>query len=104
MFIIMEYVFLTLILKKWLVFYFFGHFYKVFKEKKSSKGVSVLQSHAEEEVIAYCCDCQGKLCKTCSEFENLSDDYFNEAKKTLIQYYPMVKWKEVCVINIKCFG
>ena len=83
-------------------FYFCEHFYKAFKEKKPIKNASILQYHPAEELIGYCCECQKKIQKLCSQFEALSNNYFIEAKKTLIQYYPIVKWKGVFVIDIKC--
>ena len=84
-------------------FYFCDHFYKSFKGKRAIKSASVLQSHPREEVIAYCCDSQEKIRKICSKFDNFSDSLFNKAKKNLIQYYPIVKWKGVCVINVNYF-
>ena len=85
-------------------FYFWDHFYKAFKKKEPIKSASVLRSHSSEEVIAYCCSCQDKIRKLCCQFESLSDSFFTEAKKNFIQYYPVVKWKGVCVIDINCYG
>ena len=83
-------------------FYFCDHFYKAFREKKSIKNASVLQPHPTEEVIVYCLECQKKNYDICSKFDNLSERFFIEAKKNLIQYYPIVKWKGVSIINIEC--
>ena len=71
-------------------FYFCDHFYKAFKKKQTVKDASVLRTHPIEEVIGYCCSCQKKICKLCCQFESLSDSFFVEAKKILIQYCPVV--------------
>ena len=67
-------------------FYFCNHFYKSFKKREPIKSASMLRSHPTEEVIAYCCSCQDKVRKICCQFESLSDSFFMEAKKILIQY------------------
>ena len=67
------------------------------------KNASAFQSHLHEEAIAYCYECQKQIRSICSKFESLSDSYFNEAKKNLIQYFSVVKYKRVCVIDIQCF-
>ena len=63
--------------------YFCDHFYKAFKKKQTIKGASILRSHPNEEVIAYCSSCHKKNCKICCQFESLSDSFFAEAKKNL---------------------
>ena len=65
-------------------FYFCDHFYKAFKKKRTTKGASILRSHPNEEVVAYCSSCHNKICKICCQLESLSDSFFAEAKKILI--------------------
>ena len=67
-------------------FYFCNHFYKAYKKREPIKSASMLRSHPTAEVIAYCCSCQDKVRKICCQFESLSDSFFMEAKKILIQY------------------
>ena len=81
-------------------FYFCDHFYKAFKKKQTVKGASILRSHPNEEVIAYCSSCHKKNFKICCQLESLSDSFFAEAKKILIQRYSQVKG--VYVIDINC--
>ena len=83
-------------------FYFCAHFYIAFKEKQTTKGASILCSHPNEEVIAYCSSCYKKIRQICCQLESLSDSFFAEAKKILIQYYPLAKG--VYVIDINCRG
>ena len=40
------------------------------------------------EIIACCCICHKEICSICSRFEeDLSDRFFNDLKKLLIQYF-----------------
>ena len=79
-------------------------FIRLLKKKESMKGASVLRLRPSEEVIAYCANCKDIIFKICRQFEPLSDSFFIEAKKNLIQYYPTIKWKGVCVIELNCYG
>ena len=81
-------------------FYFCDHFYKAFKKKQTIKGASILRSHPAENVIAYCSNCCKKIRKISCQLESLSYNFFAEAKKKLIQYYPLVKG--VYIIDNNC--
>ena len=85
-------------------FYFCNHFYKAFKKNESmSTFASILRLRPSEEVIAYCANCQDIIFKVCRQFEPITDSFFIEAKKFLIHYYPIIKWKSVCVIELNCY-
>ena len=84
-------------------FYFCEHFHEAFFKKELIKQASVIQLLPHEEVIAYCIDCKKNIYSVYSEFDSLSDNFFNKAKKNLIQYFSIVKYKGACVIDIQCF-
>ena len=67
------------------------------------KDASVLCLRPSEEVIAYFTNCKDIILKIYHQFEPLSDSFLIETKKLLIQYSPIVKWKDVCVIEQNCF-
>ena len=81
-------------------YYFCSHFHRAFKNKVNIKGYSILKR--SNEVIGYCLDCQDKIVrKLLGEYHSLSDIYVFEARKLLIQYFPIVKEKDKVVhINI----
>ena len=50
-------------------------FFEAFKNKTIVKGTTVIEKREKQEALVYCAD-------------TLSDDFFFEARKLLIQYYP----------------
>ena len=69
-------------------FYFCPRFYRAFKEENITKDSIVLQLYPYEEIVVCCCICHKKICLISSRFEDdLSDRFFNELKKLLIQYF-----------------
>ena len=74
-------------------FYFCEHFYKAFKKKKPIKSASILQS-----VV----NARKKFKNSVRNLRLYITIILTRQKKPLIQYYPIVKWKGVFVIDIKC--
>ena len=73
-------------------FYFCSHFHRVFKSKVNIKGVPILRR--SNKVIGHCSHCQDKIFKKLIEENHiLSDTYFFESRKLLIQYFPIGKEK-----------
>ena len=64
-------------------FYFCEHFYKAFKEKKTIKSASILQSHPAEEVFGYCCECQQKFKNSVRNLRLYPTIILTRQKKTL---------------------
>lgn len=83
-------------------FYFCERFYKAFKKKTSVKGTSILKQQSTREAIGYCAACWKKICKLFYGIETINDELFAKAKKLLIQYYPIIKFEGVYVVNINC--
>ena len=53
-------------------------FFQAFKNKTIVKEATVIENREKQEALVYCAD-------------TLSDDFFLEARKLLIQYYPEKK-------------
>ena len=70
-------------------FYFCNHFLKAFKEKVKIKDALVLRKSNPDEVIACSDECKGRIVKYLRHFDTLSDEFFLEASKLLIQYFPV---------------
>ena len=78
-------------------FHFCSHFHRGFKSKVNIKGTSVLKK--SNEVIGYCSDCRDKIRKLLGEYDSLSGIYFFEARKLLIQYFPIEKKNtKLCIL------
>ena len=71
-------------------FCFCSHFYKAFKDRARIKNASILKHYSSREVLRFCADCQNKIKKYLCNYDALSNEFFFEGRKLLIQYYPEV--------------
>ena len=73
-------------------YYFCNHFHKIFKARENDDTtVSFLKSSKKSEIIIYCYSCRDFIRSLFYYLKPLSQRYFEEAKKILIQYLPTVK-------------
>lgn len=72
-------------------FLFFFSFFEAFKQKSIVKGATAIERHELKEGIAYCAKCRKYLVPKFHRFGTLSNDFFLEVRKLLIQYYPEKK-------------
>ena len=80
--------------------YFHSHFYKTFKDRAKIKGASILKNHTIKEALGYCSSCQDKIKKCLRTYNTLSDEFFFETRKLLIQHYTKIYDKNNLVIYI----
>ena len=78
--------------------YFCLHFYEVFLKNITFESADVVESL--EEVLLYCKQCLKQNIRKCVFSDCLSDAYFPEVKKFLIQYYPLTSHSLV-IVSIK---
>ena len=68
-------------------FYFCNHFLKAFKDKINLRNTTILRQL--KELIAYCSECKEIIDKYLKHLDSSSIEFFSEARKLLIQYYPI---------------
>ena len=68
-------------------FYFCSYFYFPFKKKDMIKNSVVLEKYLSNEIIGCCCKFRKEIFSDSTISEELCDDYFDELKKLLIQYF-----------------
>ena len=70
--------------------YFCSHFYKAFKDKARNNDASILENYSSREALSYCASCRNKIKKYLRHYDTLSDEFFFEGRKFLIQHYPKI--------------
>ena len=78
-------------------FYFCDHFYKNFKDKVRIRGASVMRETRTKEVVGYCADCE-KYLSQLLRCDKLTEYFFFEVRKFLIQCYPIITSKSKYII------
>ena len=79
--------------------YFCSHFYTGFKDRTEIKNASILKNHTMKEALCYCLTVWKEL-KCLRKYNTLSDEFFFETRKLLIQHYPKVYAKNNLVIRM----
>ena len=69
-------------------------FTKLSKNKVKVRGATVLRQSPLGKFKAYYSDCPKKVCKHLRNIDTLSYELFSEARKLLIQYFPIINYSE----------
>lgn len=62
--------------------------------KVKVRGATVLRQSPPGEFTAYYSDCRKKICQHLRNIDTLSYEFFSEARKLLIQYFPIINYSE----------
>lgn len=68
-------------------FYFCPCFHKSFRGEKIIRKPVIFEKYPSDERICCCCECETEIFSKTSIREKLRDDFFDELKKMLIQYF-----------------
>lgn len=68
-------------------FYFCPCFHKSFRGEKIIRKPVIFEKYPSDERICCCCECETEIFSKRSIREKLRDDFFDELKKMLIQYF-----------------
>lgn len=83
-------------------FHFCSHFYFSFKKKQQAKTLLILGSTSENEIATYCQLCEDKIWSFYPHPATLSGKFFQEARKLLVQYIPIVKYDSRVPVPMQC--
>ena len=71
------------------VFIFVHIFMKFLKKKRGIRNSVIVTSSDLKEALLYCKLCLKTKTQEFTKYEEMSDEYFQEVRKYLIQYYPL---------------
>ena len=84
------------------VFIFVLIFIVCFKKKQQAKTLLILRNTSENEIATYCQLCEDKIWSFYPHPATLSGEFFQEAKKLLVRYIPIVKYDSRVPVLMQC--